>query len=165
MPIAYKLAEAITDFHKRGVIHRDIKPSNIILSEDDKLFLIDLSIATFGETDERGVVNEEKESLFKSNMGITLQYASPESTWPNRGLTSQTDVWGYGATAYRCCTGEYPFKGTYVDWLVRNIRRHNPEKTYLLSPKFNQLIIDCLEKKPENRPTMPEVISQLEEIV
>lgn len=56
------LLEILKRCHDKGVLHRDIKPDNIILSDDNKPFLVDFGIAYC----------KEENSQFQTNLGQEL---------------------------------------------------------------------------------------------
>ena len=67
------------------IIHRDIKPSNIILSDEGRLFLIDMNTAKFMNT------LQEKDTHLLGTEG----YAAPEQ-YGFGASTTQTDIYAVG---------------------------------------------------------------------
>jgi serine/threonine protein kinase len=47
--ITYKLANALAEVHRAGILHRDIKPSNVMLEESGEPLLMDFGIARLAE--------------------------------------------------------------------------------------------------------------------
>jgi serine/threonine protein kinase len=66
--IATKLIEAVGQLHAQNVVHRDLKPQNIIVTPDDRLYLID-----FGFASDKKVVMYQSDSI----QG-TPRYIAPE---------------------------------------------------------------------------------------
>jgi serine/threonine protein kinase/WD40 repeat protein len=91
--------------HEAGLLHLDIKPDNIYLRTDGKPMLIDFgsSRQIRGNTPQTGAV------------ALTPGYCALEQ-YPGLGEVGPwTDVYGMGATIYRCITGKQP-----VDSLERH---------------------------------------------
>lgn len=148
--IIKKVADALHEAHKKGLIHRDLKPSNIMVEirEDgeEKPYLIDF-----------GLVKEidKFDSTFPGMIVGTLGYMAPEQI---EGKTDEidrrTDVYGLGAVLYTILTGEPPFKGETVETFKKAIEEEPiPLRKFKKNiPKdVENIVIKCLEKKPERR--------------
>lgn len=84
--------------HEAGLLHLDIKPDNIYLRTDGRPMLIDFgsSRQIRGNTPQTGAV------------ALTPGYCALEQ-YPGHGDAGpRTDVYGIGATIYRCITGKQP---------------------------------------------------------
>lgn len=92
------LIDALSIVHKDNIIHRDISPDNIIISEDNKIRLLDFGAAREFEADNT------------KSMSIILRpgYA-PEEQYRKKGKQGPwTDVYSVCATIYFCMTGNAP---------------------------------------------------------
>lgn len=85
----------LDQMHKHDIIHRDISPGNYILTDDNKLYLIDFGAAT-----------SIKHSLLKNHLVFNHKgLDSPE----HNDMSSQgpwTDIYSLCATVYYLLTGE-----------------------------------------------------------
>jgi len=45
LDVARELAEAIAAAHDKGLIHRDLKPANIMITRDERVKVLDFSLA------------------------------------------------------------------------------------------------------------------------
>lgn len=121
--------------HDAGLLHLDIKPDNIYLRRDGQPMLID-----FGSARQmRGGDSGEKVALSRG-------YAAPEQ-YPGHGERGAwTDVYGVGASIYRCITGKEP-----TDALERMIGigkvKHDPmvAATALERPQYSKHIRECAD--------------------
>jgi serine/threonine protein kinase len=102
-----QLAVALIECHKRQIIHADIKPENILVYS---LSPIHIKLCDFGL------------SFHPDNPPLgprgTYETMSPEMI-SSRALSTLTDIWSYGTTAYEIITNYTPF-GTR-----RNMSRMN----------------------------------------
>jgi len=132
-----QVASALAHMHRRGVYHGDLKPSNIMLSKNGQVKLIDFGTAWVRGQD-------------KNRVQGTPQFIAPEQA-SERVVNEKTDVYNLGATMYRMFTGRFaqsdiPKPGT--DRKLPAVNQINPR---ILS-KLNNLVLGCLEVKPEKRP-------------
>jgi serine/threonine protein kinase len=83
--------------HLAGIIHRDIKPYNLMITDDDRVKIID-----FGLSRVRG---EEKMAIPGMQVGSPY-YAAPEQERDPRKVDGRGDLYSLGVLAYRMLTGE-----------------------------------------------------------
>jgi serine/threonine protein kinase/sugar lactone lactonase YvrE len=133
--------------HEAGLLHRDIKPENIYLRSDDTPMLID-----FGAVSQSAQPNA-------SNQPVTLTpaYAAIEQ-YPNQGEEGPwTDIYGLGATMYRCIIGEQP-AGSLQRF--NEMRQYRPDPltpiTELKPEAYSEFVLQCVDWAmqiyPRNRP-------------
>lgn len=94
-----QLCEALSAIHKAGLIHRDIKPGNVMVTSDDKLYLIDFDIARSHK------VNQTTDTELLGTQG----YAAPEQ-FGFRQTDVRTDIYAAGVLLNQLLTGEMPQK-------------------------------------------------------
>lgn len=102
--------QALAYLHRRGVVHRDIKPSNILLTPDQKLFVLD-----FGLADSDGITIEKSLSF-----NGTLAYSAPE-VLDGRGFTPLVDIFAMGVVMYELFAGRHPFDTSSVQSLLHDL--------------------------------------------
>jgi serine/threonine protein kinase len=98
-----RVAHALQSLHERRLIHRDIKPANILIGAHGDVVIVDLGIAAlFGENATQTITSE----------GVPIgspAFMSPEQARGERSsITTRSDVYSLGATAYRILTGSTP---------------------------------------------------------
>jgi len=95
----------------------------------------------------------------------TPAYMSPEQCRGERGIDAKTDVYSLGALLYHVYAGAPPFSGTLGEILMKHIM-DPPRPLEELAPgapvPLANLIRAMLEKRPDMRPTMDEVVARME---
>jgi hypothetical protein len=103
LDLVQKVARAVGELHRRGIVHRDIKPSNIILEDGDvaRPMLIDL-----------GIARPEGESMTMTGVVVgTAGYMAPEQARGESHIDARADVFALGCLLFRTLTGQAPFSG------------------------------------------------------
>ncbi|WP_262387026.1 serine/threonine-protein kinase [Streptomyces sp. TRM49041] len=143
------LAEALEVIHTAGVVHRDLKPSNILLASDGPR-VIDFGIA----------LPSDASALTRTGtvMG-TPGFISPEQ------LTSQpvgpaADVFALGAVLAYTATGVGPF-GIDSPHILHYRAVHEEPQLDALPPELRDVVTACLDKKPDRRPTVAQLLDRL----
>lgn len=155
------LAETVADMHagifcRRPLIHNDLKSGNVLvpIARPDETLLIDFSHSYFEGSPPDFITNK------KEDPKGTALYSAPEKWDGDFTKGFKGDVFGFGVTAYYACTGKHPFDGTLAQ-IERAIQEGKPAPP--LKPGHNLLrttadiIMACLEKNPDRRPTMERV--------
>ena len=147
LAIARQVCGAVAEAHERGLVHRDIKPDNIMVSRvDGRDFarILDFGIATLEAT--TGMTAD-------GTMVGTPEYISPEQAAGLR-VDRRADVYGLGLVLYEMVTGRPPFKGSRMVVAYKHINEQPPApSTYADLPHLlDRLLLECLAKKPEDRP-------------
>jgi hypothetical protein len=142
--------------HERGVIHRDIKPHNILLDEKGHAKVTDFGIARALDT-----TQATRTGYF---LGTAL-YSSPEQLQGHK-VTSKSDIYSLGATLYQAAAGDPPFSGaTPIEIASQHVSKSPVPPRQLgadVSEGLQALILDCLAKHPDDRPTADDARSRLE---
>lgn len=111
--IAIRLAEILSEIHRKKVIHKDIKPENVIINPNTMdVKLIDFGIST-------RLSKEETKWTAANVLEGSIQYISPEQTGRmNRSVDYRSDFYSLGVTFYLMLTGKLPFENTDLLELV-----------------------------------------------
>jgi formylglycine-generating enzyme required for sulfatase activity len=150
--------------HDEGVVHRDLKPSNIMLvkrgTRSERYVILDLGIAKI--TDPK---NWRRTLADATLAGAgTLLYMSPEQC-NGDPIDQRTDVYSFGCLLFLLLVHEEPFahKASHIS-VLNSILNERPPRLADVRPngvfpeELEQLVQDCLAKKPEDRPaSMTEV--------
>lgn len=135
--------DALTYCHGRGVIHRDLKPENLLLTQGNKIFLIDFGIAK--------ALNPGQQATSTGVPLLTVGYSPPEQYSAGEGSADpRTDLYSLGAAAYTLLTGTIPPESTLRagGTALPAPRSLNPA----ISKRMEVFIQRCMQLNRENRP-------------
>lgn len=162
LPLSLQICSALAYLGSEELVHLDVKPRNIIMGAPPRL--IDLSIA-------RSFARAKR---ITGHVG-TDSYMSPEQCDPKRAqIGPAADVWGLGATLFHAVAGVVPFPRPDYDRDrdEKNYQVRFPQLRYEPEPfpkDVPQQVIDpimaCLRPDPKERPTVREVVAELEPLV
>ncbi|MFH0983802.1 MAG: serine/threonine-protein kinase [Planctomycetota bacterium] len=154
--ILHRVAAGLQALHDAGYVHADIKPNNIIVGKQGLVKIID-----FGQACRRGHRKERIQG--------TPDYIAPEQV-QRAPLDQRTDVFNLGATMYWVLTGNpfptvirQPTRRGGIDLVTRETLRTPHEINRLIPGPLSQLVMDCCQENPADRPSdMKTVMARLE---
>ncbi|QYX75413.1 bifunctional serine/threonine-protein kinase/ABC transporter substrate-binding protein [Streptomyces akebiae] len=147
-----RLALALGEVHRAGLVHRDLKPGNVLLAADGPR-LIDFGIARA----------PEDSGLTATGLVVgTPGYLSPEQAEGRGGRTigAPSDVFSLGCVLAFAATGRPPFGTGALDALLYRAV-HDPADLDGVPAPLGELLSRCLEKDPADRPEVAELIREL----
>ena len=110
------VCSALSAAHDEGVVHRDLKPANIMITNTDKVVVLDFGIATATGV---GQLTRPGEA-----MG-SVPYVPPE-VWTGGSASAHGDQYALGVTAFVCLTRELPYTGKTALDVLDAIRGPRP---------------------------------------
>ena len=142
-----QICSALQCAHNHGVIHRDLKPGNLFLTRDAVVKLGDFGIAR-----DVGASDLTSEGL---TVG-THAYMASEQISGDASISGKADLYALGCCLYEMLTGRKPYIAETFPQLFEQHLRATPPKASDIAPgcpaELDQVIIDLLAKKPEDRP-------------
>jgi eukaryotic-like serine/threonine-protein kinase len=154
---AAQMAEGLACAHAAGIVHRDLKPGNLMVTEGERVKILDFGVAKFVEpistADPEGATTSEDESTGGRAVG-TAGYMSPEQAL-GRPVDARADLFALGVVLFEMATGRAPFQGdTAAAVFDQLLNRLQPSPLTLnpTLPRSLEAIIDkALEKDPDRR--------------
>ncbi|HEY2689713.1 MAG TPA: PQQ-binding-like beta-propeller repeat protein [Streptosporangiaceae bacterium] len=148
--LAVGLVEALAEIHGHGLVHRDLKPANVLLAIDGPR-VIDFGIS-------RAM---EKTAMTASGIVVgTPAFMSPEQAAGGAPVRPASDVFSLGGLIVFASTGTGPFgTGPVLSLLYRVV--HAEPTLDAVPPGLRDVAAACLAKKPEDRPTLRQVMDAI----
>ncbi|HKX68793.1 MAG TPA: serine/threonine-protein kinase [Intrasporangium sp.] len=136
-------ALALAVAHEARVIHRDVKPANILVRPDGVVKLTDFGIAR--------ALDASGHTQHGEMLG-TPNYISPEQAM-GQPATGSSDLYALGVVGHEMLSGSRPFdRGTPIATALSHVNEEPPELPDDVPDDLDQVIQDCLQKNPADRP-------------
>jgi tRNA A-37 threonylcarbamoyl transferase component Bud32 len=141
---ARQIGEALQVLHAAHIVHRDLKPSNLMLTDDNRLILID-----FGSASMRFAASE----LSRSDLCTgTPYYVCPEHI-DGRDPDGRGDLYSLGVVLFEMLVGELPYVGTTLNDIFAGHRSGVVPRLPQRVLRYQPIIDRLLAKDPADRYT------------
>jgi len=139
---ARQIGEALAVLHAAHVVHRDMKPSNLMLTDDNRVILID-----FGSACMQLAAND----LSRSDMCTgTPYYVCPEQI-DNRDPDGRSDLYALGVVLYEMLVGTLPYTGNNLAEIFAGHRSAPVPRLPQRVLRYQPIIDRLLAKDPNDR--------------
>jgi class 3 adenylate cyclase/predicted Ser/Thr protein kinase/Tfp pilus assembly protein PilF len=148
LALVRKVALALDEAHRKGVVHRDLKPSNVMLDQRGEPVVMDFGLA-------RRLHLADEARLTSPGLIVgTPAYLPPEAVLSQAEARPAGDVYSLGVMLYELLVGRCPYVGPAAAVLgriatepVEPPSRHRPD----LGSRLDGLCLRALARAPEDR--------------
>jgi serine/threonine protein kinase len=153
--ILRQCAMALHEAHSMGLVHRDIKPNNIMLTQQggahDVTKVLDFGLVKNVDS------NVDATKTWTEAIIGTPRFMSPEQILEPQSIDARSDLYALGAVGYFLLSGRFVFEGTNPIEICAQHLSAVPDPPSLtggcdVNPDLERIIMECLEKKPDDRP-------------
>jgi serine/threonine-protein kinase len=163
-----QVCASLSEAHAQGLVHRDVKPSNFMIcrygGEFDFLKVLDFGLVKKPAADASAMITNPATVLG------TPAFLAPESMSGSKFVDGRADLYALGASAFWLLTARLVFLSDRPLEMVKMHLTEPPPRVsahsrFEIPGALDSLILDCLQKKPEDRPSSADVVrSRLEAI-
>jgi serine/threonine-protein kinase len=163
--IMRQCAMALHEAHAIGLVHRDIKPNNIMMTQQGGAHDV-TKVLDFGLVKSVDSKVDTTKTWSEAIIG-TPRFMSPEQILDPPSVDARSDLYALGAVGYYLLAGRFVFEGTNPIEICAQHLSAIPEPPSSVAqcdvdPDLERIIMQCLEKKRDARPSSgAEIAEQL----
>ncbi len=139
---ARQIGEALAVLHAAHVVHRDLKPSNLMLTDDNRVILIDFGSAC---------MQFEASDLSRSDLCTgTPYYVCPEQI-ENRDPDGRGDLYSLGVVLFEMLAGTLPYVGNSLAEILAAHRSAEVPRLPQRVMRYQPILDRLMAKRPADR--------------
>jgi len=155
---------SLEEAHRKGLVHRDVKPNNIFACrvglETDFTKVLDFGLVKHTDGGETTMLTQDGSSAG------TPAYMAPEAAMGEEKVDGRLDLYSLGCVAYFLLTGRLVFEETNSTAMALAHVQKQPVPPSLrtelpVPPCLDEIILKCLEKKPDDRPVSASALRRM----
>jgi serine/threonine-protein kinase len=151
LQIAFAIASGLSDIHRVGQIHRDIKPENMKFDAEGCLKIFDFGLSR----------TEELDAKTSGAVG-TLGYLAPElcvADDEDVNFSQAVDIYAFASTILALINGSVPKAMRAIPPTLPCPAADFSKQKVLLPLAVSAVLNKCLDKDPDERPLIGQVLS------
>lgn len=150
--IFFQIVLAVKYVHSLNLSHRDLKLENILLADNKKSIV---KLTDFGFIRE---FNPQSRKFLTTICGTTV-YMAPEVLSQQKYSGFAVDIWSMGIILYTMLNGMMPFDDDNEMKIQQKIIHNEPMVFDHVPVEVNMLILKMLNKDPNQRPSLNEILN------
>jgi serine/threonine-protein kinase len=164
-----QLCGALAEAHELGLVHRDVKPQNVLLcprkNDQEYTKLLDFGLVkTLHPHPESGLTEAALTGV--NTLAGTPLYMSPEAIQAPESVDARSDLYALGVVAWYLLVGHPPFEANSIievcgQHLHAVPRRPSVALRASVPSDLEDIVLTCLEKRPEDRPASARELRRL----
>ncbi len=144
--LARQIASGLTAIHAQGIVHRDLKPENVLVTDSQRVCIMDLGVAR--------LVDGTSGLTAPGHFAGSVHYAAPEQ-FRHEDAGPSADLYALGVVLYEMATGGNPFRRTDIATTIHAHLRETPSPVHHCRPAvsvfLSEVIATLLAKRPQDR--------------
>src|SRR6476659_5711183 len=136
---AQQIVSGLSAAHEKGIVHRDLKPENLLVTNDDRVKILDFGLAKLRAAKLEASSSEDATRRAITSPGVvmgTVGYMSPEQV---RGHATdyRSDIFSFGAILYEMVTGRRAFRRETMAETMSAILKEEPDEPTETNPNIS----------------------------
>ncbi len=151
----WQACQSLEEAHEAGLVHRDVKPANLFVCryglDHDFVKVLDFGLVAL-----RAAPASPRMTADDTIQG-TPAFIAPEMVTQKEGVDGRADIYSLGCVAFWLLSGCLVFQeDSVLEVMIDHVQRAPPRVGEVsdleIPPELEQLVMDCLEKSPDDRP-------------
>ncbi|RZS23926.1 hypothetical protein BHM03_00056934 [Ensete ventricosum] len=162
LQVAIDVSRGMNYLHQNNIVHRDLKTANLLMDENEQVISTHLYINVVKVAD-FGVARVKAESGVMTAETGTYRWMAPEVI-EHKPYDHKADVFSFGIVLWELLTAKLPYENftplqAAVGVVQKGLRPTIPKNAH---PKLAELMENCWQQNPTDRPDFSEILHILQ---